>query len=60
MVIKVKYKTDGSVNRFKATLVAKGFQQTTWVNYFEIFSLVIKPSTIQVVFTLVATYGWDI
>ena len=59
-VYRVKYKANGSLDKYKTRLVAKGFQQTAGVNFFETFSPVIKPSTIRVVFILAVTYGWDI
>lgn len=48
-VFKVKQKSDGSVDRFKVRLVAKGFDQLSGVDYYETFSLVIKHSTIRLI-----------
>ena len=57
-VYRVKYNTDGSLSKYKARLVAKGFQQVAGVNYFETFSLVVKPATVRVILNLVVIYQW--
>ena len=49
------YKADRTIDRFKAQLVAKGFHQIVGINYFDTFIPIIRPATIQVVFTLVVT-----
>lgn len=59
-VFRVKYNADGFVLKYKGRLVAKGFHQTTGVNYAETFIPVVKAPTIRVLFSLAATYGWDI
>ena len=59
-VFRLKYNSGGSIQRYKARLVAKGFQQTAGIDFNETFSPVIKPCTIRVIFTLAASYGWDI
>jgi hypothetical protein len=38
----IKRKADGSVNKYKARLVARGFTQIFGVNYYNTFSLVAK------------------
>ena len=40
--------------------MAKGFQQTPSLDYFESFSPVVKHATIGLIFTLVVTHQWDI
>ena len=39
-IFKVKYSVDGSVNRYKARLIPKGYAQTHSVDDEEIFALV--------------------
>ena len=36
-VYTLKYRPDGSVDRYKARIIAKGYIQTYGVNYFETF-----------------------
>lgn len=55
-----KYKADGSLNRYKARLVARGFQQNTGIDYFNTFSPVIKPLTLRIMFSLAVTYDWKV
>ena len=56
-IYKLKLKVNGLVDRFKAHLVAKGFNQTYGIDYFETFCLV-KPTTIRLVFSLAIFHGW--
>ena len=46
-VFKVKLNVDGSLKRYKACLVAKGFHQVPRINYFETFPLLLKPSQLE-------------
>lgn len=59
-VFQIKYYKDGTIERYKARLVAKGFQQHAGVDYFHTFSLVIKPLTLRIVFSIAVTKGWKI
>ena len=52
MGVLLKYKVDGSINRYKARLMAKRFTQTYGVDYLETFSLVAKLNTMRVILSL--------
>jgi hypothetical protein len=59
-VLKTKLKPDGSLDRLKARVVAKGFHQIDGIDFTETFSLVVKPSTIRMVITIAHVQRWSI
>jgi hypothetical protein len=59
-VYKVKKKPDGSVERYKAQLVTKGFKQWCDIDYEDTFSPVIKPTTIHLVLSFAVANNWCI
>jgi hypothetical protein len=59
-VYRIKKRADGSVERFKARVVAKGFEQQSGIDYTETFSPIIKASTIRVILVLAIYFDWPI
>ena len=59
-IFRIKYRVDGTLDRYKANLVAKGFQKTQGIDYFDTFSPIVKPTTIHIIFTIAITMNWDI
>lgn len=59
-IFKVKRNSDGSVNRYKVRLVAKGFNQQEGFDYNKTFSPVVKPATILIILTLAISKGWTL
>lgn len=56
----VKHKAYGSVERFKAGLVATRFTQAYGIDYQETFALVAKLNTIRVLLSLAFNLDWSL
>lgn len=59
-VYKIKCRFDGSIEHFKACLVANGFHQQPSLDYNETFSPIVKHTTIHTVLALATSKRWSI
>jgi len=59
-VFHVKHKADGSINKYKAWLVAKGFTQVYGIDYFDTYLPVAKLSSIHLILALAARHDWEV
>lgn len=57
-VFTMKSKVDGSIERYKAQLVVKGFTQTYGIDYTKTFAPIAKLNTIQILLSLAANFNW--
>jgi hypothetical protein len=59
-IFKLKLHADGSLERYKARYVLRGFTQRPGVDFDETFSPVVKPATIRTVLTLAMARDWPV
>lgn len=59
-VYKMKINPDGSLDKFKARLVVKGFNQIEGIDYKETFAPVCRYESIRILLSLAATQGLEI
>lgn len=59
-VYKIKYRSDGVIERYIAHLVAKGHTQTEGINYSETFAPVAKMVTDLCFSAIAAIKGWSL
>ena len=59
-VCRVKYKSDGSIERHKAQLVIRGDHQVEGFDFHETFAPVAKMTSVRVFLSVAVAKGWDL
>lgn len=59
-VFKIKRHANGSIEHYKARLMANGYHQQYGFDYDETVSPVVKPTTIHLVLSLAISQGWSL
>jgi hypothetical protein len=59
-VYKIKHAADGSVDKYKARFIARGFSQKEGEDYDETFAPVARYTSIRAIISLDASMGWNL
>jgi hypothetical protein len=59
-VFRLKFKADGTINKYKARLIMRGFTQQYGIDYYDTYSLVAKLTSFRTILALAAQYDWDV
>lgn len=58
-VFKRKYNADGNIDKYKARLVAPGFAQKQGVDFNEVYSPVVRYSTVRTMLSIAAAEDYE-
>ena len=59
-IFKTKLRADGSIERHKAHLVAKGFSQIHGLDFEDTFSPIMRPATVRIILSIAVGSGWPL
>jgi reverse transcriptase-like protein len=59
-VYRIKRKADGSIDKYKAHLVARGFTQIYGINYYNTYSPVAKLTSFRMILAMAVCHNWEI
>ena len=57
---KIKHGVDGSIEKYKAIFVSRGFSQKEEVDYDETFAPVARYTSIRLIIAIASTMGWKL
>ena len=57
---KIKHVVDGSIEKYKARFVDRGFTQKEGIDYDETFAPVARYTTIRTIISLATVFGWKL
>jgi len=59
-IFKLKLESDGTIKRYKARLVARGFSQTKGIDYFETFAPVVRYESVRIILSIAAKHNMEL
>jgi hypothetical protein len=57
---KIKHAADGSIEKYKARFLARGFSKKEGIDCDEIFAPVARYTSIKIIISLAAVFGWKL